>query len=78
MYSVLNGKFPDIFGNPARLGRGDLFPRRDNFQPVSIRVSDEIDTHSRIFKADAAHFLMKLVGFFKVIRAEGQMELAFT
>ena len=50
--------------------------RRDDFQPVSIRVGDEIDTHSGIFKANAAHLLMQTVGSFEVIRAEGQMELA--
>ena len=60
------------FGKQVR-----LFPRRDNFQPVSIRVGDEINAHGRIFKADAAHFLMKLVGFFEILRAEGQVELAF-
>lgn len=52
--------------------------RRDDFQPVPIRVGDEIDTHSGIFKADAAHFFMQTVGSFEVVRAEGQMELALT
>ena len=48
----------------------------DDFEPVAVRVLDEINAHGRIFKADAAHGGVLLMGGFVVIRLESQVELA--
>ena len=52
-----------------------LFSCGDHFQPVAVRVGDEVNTHGRIFVANAAHFLVELVGGIKVVGAKCQMEL---
>ena len=54
----------------------ESFVRGDDFEPVAVRVLDEINAHGRIFKADAAHGGVLLMGGFVVIRLEGQVELA--
>ena len=55
-----------------------LFVFRNNLNPVSIRIGNEINSHSRIFIADAAHFFMLFVDAFVVIYMKSQVELAFT
>ena len=50
----------------------------NDFQPVAVRVGDEIDAHCRIFKADAVHFLVFCVRGIEIIYAEGQVELVVT
>ena len=47
----------------------------NDFQPVAVRVGDEIDAHCRIFKADAVHFLVLCVRGLEIIHAEGKVEL---
>lgn len=47
-----------------------------DLDPVSVRVCDEINAHSRIFVADAAHFFMLFVDAFVVIYMKSQVELA--
>ena len=49
-----------------------------DLDPVSVRVCDEINAHSRIFVADAAHFFMLFVDAFVVIYMKSQVELAVT
>ena len=51
---------------------------RYNFDPVAIRIFNKINSHAWIFKADHAHFLMFTMGFFKVIRCKGEVELPFS
>ena len=55
-----------------------LFLCRQDFQPVAIGVGDKVNAHGRVFVADAAHFLMELVGGIEVFGFKGQMEFAFT
>ena len=51
---------------------------RNNLQPVTVRIGDEVDTHGRVFVADTAHFFVKLVSGFKILGGEGKVEFAFT
>ena len=44
-----------------------FFTFRDNFQPITIRVIDKVNTHIRVFKADATHFFVKGVSLIKVL-----------
>ena len=50
----------------------------DDFQPVTVRVVNKINTHGRIFIADAAHLLMQGIGCGKICRGKSQVELIFT
>ena len=57
---------------------GKLFSRgRNYFQPVAVRVYDEIDAHRFVFIADASHFFMLGVEPFVVIGVEGEVEFIF-
>lgn len=73
---------PQVISCGIRIGEvgnvGILSAVGDDLQPVSVRVGDEIDPHFRVFKADAAHFLMETVGSLIIVRNESQMELAVT
>ena len=40
------------------------------------RVTDEVDAHGGILKADAAHLLVLFVGGLKILRPQGQVEFA--
>ena len=51
---------------------------RNDFQPVAVRIRDEIDSHRRIFKADAAHLFVEFMCCFKIICAESEMEFTVT
>ena len=54
-----------------------LFPLlRDNLDPVAVGVRDEVDTHSRVLKADAAHGFVLGVQGIVLAGVEGQVELA--
>lgn len=55
-----------------------LFTFWHDLNPVSIRVSDKIDAHSRIFVTDAAHFLMLFMDAVVIIYMKSQMELTFS
>ncbi len=44
-----------------------FFTFRDNFQPITVRVIDKVNTHIRVFKADATHFFVKGVSLIKVL-----------
>ena len=48
---------------------------RDNLDPVSIRIFDEINAHICVFKADTAHVLVSFQRSFVVVYAKRQMEL---
>ena len=50
---------------------------RDNFEPVIVRIVDEIDAHFGIFKADAAHFLVLCVCRIEILRLKSKMEFIF-
>lgn len=49
--------------------------RRQDLDPVPVRILDEIHAHRLVFKADAAHFRMVLERAFHVVRRERQMVL---
>ena len=55
-----------------------LIANGNDFQPIAIRVGDEIDAHRFVFIADAAHFLMQRVCRIKIFCTESQMEFALT
>ena len=48
-----------------------------DLDPVSVRVCDEINAHSRIFIDDTAHFLMLGQGRIHILDGKGRMELVF-
>ena len=47
---------------------------RDDLDPVSVRIIDEVDAHILVLIAHAAHRLVFLIGFLHVIHLESQME----
>ena len=47
---------------------------RNDFNPISVWIIDKIDSHRRIFIADAAHLLVKLVGSLIVVHGEAQVD----
>ena len=49
--------------------------RRNDLQPVSVRIIDEVNPHFRIFKTDAAHLRVLFVGGLHVVGDKGQMDL---
>ena len=50
---------------------------RDDFEPVIVRIVDEIDAHFGIFKADAAHFLVLCVCSIEIRSLKSKMEFIF-
>lgn len=46
---------------------------RQNLNPLTLGVGDEIKTHARILANNATHLFMKLVGGVKVVHDEGDM-----
>ena len=46
---------------------------RQNLNPLTLGVGDEIKTHARVLANNAAHLSMKLVGGIKVVHDEGEM-----
>ena len=51
---------------------------RQDFQPVAIRIIDEINAHFLIFIANAAHFLVQLMRCSEIIDSKSQMELVIS
>ena len=49
----------------------------DDFQPVIVRIVDEINPHFGIFKADAAHFLVLCVCSIEIRSLKSKMEFIF-
>lgn len=47
---------------------------RDDLDPVSVRIIDEVDAHILVLIAHAAHRLVFLIGFLHIIHLESQME----
>ena len=54
-----------------------LLSRRDNLDPVSVRILDKVNPHVRILKADATHFPMSGMGRATVVCVKGQVVLLF-
>ena len=50
---------------------------RDDFEPVIVRIVDEIDAHFGIFKADAAHFLVLCMCRIEILCLKSKMEFIF-
>ena len=50
---------------------------RQNFEPIAVRVLDEIDTHFRVLKADTAHFFVLFMCRVKIICFKCQMKFTF-
>ena len=46
---------------------------RQNLNPLTLGVGDEIKAHARVLANNATHLFMKLVGGVKVIHDEGDM-----
>ena len=46
---------------------------RQNLNPLTLGVGDEIKAHARVLANNAAHFFMKFVGSVKVVHDEGDM-----
>lgn len=46
---------------------------RQNLNPLTLRVGDEIKAHARVLANNAAHLSMNLVGGVKVVHDEGDM-----
>ena len=55
-----------------------VFLFRNDFQPVIVRVVDEIDAHFWILKTDAAHFFVFFMSGIVICNGESQMEFVFT
>lgn len=53
-------------------------PVGDDLDPVAVGVLDEIDAHSRVFKADAAHLPVLGVPDVEFVGDEGQVKLPLT
>ena len=51
--------------------------RRQDLDPVAIRIADEIDAHLFILETDAAHRLVFLMSSLEVVRAHREMEFIF-
>ena len=47
---------------------------RDYFQPIVIRIADEVNAHCFVFKADAAHFFVFGMGSVVIVYFERQVE----
>ena len=46
---------------------------RQNLNPLTLGVGDEIKAHARVLANNATHLFMKLVGGVKVVHDEGDM-----
>ena len=46
---------------------------RQNLNPLTLGIGDEIKAHARVLANNAAHLFMKLVGGVKVVHDEGDM-----
>ena len=51
---------------------------REYFEPVSVGVGDEIESHLKILVTDAAHLFVELVSRFVILDAECKVELALS
>ena len=54
-----------------------LFARYD-LDPVAVGITDEVNTHIRIFITDTAHLLMTLVKGFHIVGLQSQVILEFS
>lgn len=62
----------------SRRSFSDLFCRK-NFNPVIIRIVDEIKSHLLVLEADATHFLVELTHFLVItVYTQAEMTLVFT
>ena len=52
-----------------------LVSDRNDFEPVAIRVRDEVYTHFFIFVADTAHLFVQGVRGLKILSGKGDMNL---
>ena len=50
---------------------------RYNFQPVSVRIFNKINSHRWIFEADTSHLFMFFVSSFEIIDGKCKMDLLF-
>lgn len=48
---------------------------RQNLNPLTLGVGDEIKAHTRVLANNAAHLFMKLVGGAKVVHGESDMDV---
>ena len=53
-----------------------LFSGRDNFKPVAVGVNNKVNTETRVFKADTAHFGVELLCSFKIVYAKSKVKFA--
>ena len=63
---------------PACFPPEALFLRRHDLQPVAVRIRDKIDSHSRIFKHNTAHLLMKRMSRLIILCPECQMKFTLS
>ena len=49
-----------------------------DLDPVAVRICDEVNSHCRVFVADAAHFFMFSVDSLIVIYMKSQVKFTFT
>ena len=60
-------------GHVRAYGRNGGSGRYD-FNPVTVGILNEINSHGFIFKTDASHFFMTGMGCLHIIYGKGQME----
>ena len=46
-----------------------------DLDPIAVGIGNEVDAHSGVLKADAAHLLMLLMQLLVLVGVEGQVEL---
>jgi len=75
---VKNKDSPSAFKTGGDFIRGlqALLFGGDDFQPVSVRVRNEVNSHCGVLVANAAHFLMLGIGGVKIVHLKGEMKLA--
>jgi hypothetical protein len=59
-------------------GKNQLIAFWYDLDPVTVRICDEVDSHTRVFKTDTAHLFVTFIETVEIIGYESKVKFAFS